>query len=190
MNERIAQQIKAVMRDALRDIDVELKDGFDRNFVRQAFFTEKWQRRKGAYQSDKTLLVNTGALRRSISSEIKEDRIVFTSTEPYAGIHNDGGVITVTKKMKGYFWHKYKETSGSFTKAKTGKLHNTKENRALSTQAEFYRAMALKKTGSKIIIPCRRFIGSHPEVEKSVREIVEEHLSKYFNSDQFQIQLK
>ncbi len=40
--------------------------------------------------------------------------------------------------------------------------------------------MALKKEGSTIKIPRRRFLGTSPEVEKAVREIVEENLTEYF----------
>ena len=39
---------------------------------------------------------------------------------------------------------------------------------------------ALKKAGSTIRIPRRRFLGTSPEVEKAVREIVEENLTEYF----------
>jgi hypothetical protein len=45
--------------------------------------------------------------------------------------------------------------------------------------------MALKRRGSKIVIPRRRFIGASPEVERIVREVAEEHLSDYFNNIEF-----
>ena len=185
----IEQQIKNVIRRSLDETRVAITDAFDQNFERKAFFSEAWQRRKGNHRNDKPLLVDTGNLRRSIKSKISEDRIVFYSELPYARIHNEGGVITVTKKMKGYFWGKYKEATGGFGYTKKGEKRQNKHNRQLTTEAEFYKAMALKKVGNKIIIPKRQFIGKHPEVEKKVREIIETNLSAYFNSDEFNINI-
>lgn len=41
---------------------------------------------------------------------------------------------------------------------------------------------AKRKVGQKIKIPRRRFLGTSPEVERSVREIIEEELEQYFNN--------
>ena len=43
--------------------------------------------------------------------------------------------------------------------------------------------MALKKEGTKIVIPRRRFLGASPEVEQAVRKIIEDNLEAYFNND-------
>ena len=37
------------------------------------------------------------------------------------------------------------------------------------------------KVGSSIKIPKRQFLGTAPEVEKTVTEIIEENLTEYFN---------
>ena len=39
--------------------------------------------------------------------------------------------------------------------------------------------MALKKAGTTIKIPRRRFLGTSPEVEQAVRNIIEENLEGY-----------
>ena len=182
----IEQDVKNVIRQSLDDTRVALTDVFDQNFEKRAFFNIKWQRRKGNHK-DNPLLIDTGNLRRSIKSKTSDSKIVFYSELPYAGIHNEGGVITVTKKMKGYFWYKYKEATGGFGYTKKGEKRNDKRNQQLTTKAEFYKAMALKKVGSKIIIPRRQFIGKHPEVEKIVRQIIETNLSAFFNSNDFNI---
>ena len=39
------------------------------------------------------------------------------------------------------------------------------------------------KVGSKIKIPRRRFLGTAPEVEQTVRQIIEENLTEFFNTD-------
>ncbi len=40
------ENIQKIIKNILRDIQVELTDEFDRNFERQAFFSQAWQRRK------------------------------------------------------------------------------------------------------------------------------------------------
>ena len=40
--------------------------------------------------------------------------------------------------------------------------------------------MALKPVGSKIIIPKRQFIGKHPEVNKILKEIIENNIQTVF----------
>ncbi|QFQ11558.1 phage morphogenesis protein [Pseudoprevotella muciniphila] len=172
-------EIQAILRRILKDIEVEMSDEFDRNFERQAFFSEAWQRRKSATRPGGHILVDTGRLRRSIQSRTTENSITFFTTEPYAAIHNDGGEIVVTTRMKKYFWHKYYEATGSFGRKKDVSRRNDKRTVQLSGEAEFWKFMALKKAGTTIKIPRRRFLGTSPEVERAVRTIIEENLSGY-----------
>lgn len=180
---------RTVIRRILSDIRVELGDEFDRNFERQAFFSEAWARRKSPTRPGGTILVDTSTLRRSIKSRTTDDSITFYTELPYAAIHNDGGEIVVTEKMKRYFWHKYYEATGSFGRKKNGQRRNDKRTRQLSTEADFWRFMALKRAGTTIRIPRRRFLGTGPEVERIVREIIEDNLNEYFNMD-FSIERK
>ena len=180
---------RAVIRRILSDIRVELGDEFDRNFERQAFFSDAWARRKSPTRPGGTILVDTGMLRRSIRSRTTDDSITFYTDLPYAAIHNDGGEIVVTEKMKRFFWHKYYEATGSFGRKKNGERRNDKRTRQLSTEADFWRFMALKRAGTTIRIPKRRFLGTGPEVERIVREIIEDNLNEYFNMD-FSIERK
>lgn len=180
---------KAVIRRILSDIRVELGDEFDRNFERQAFFNDAWTRRKSPPRPGGTILVDTGTLRRSIRSRSTDDSITFYTDLPYAAIHNDGGEIVVTEKMKRFFWHKYYEATGSFGRKKNGERRNDKRTRQLSTEADFWRFMALKRAGTTIRIPRRRFLGTGPEVERIVREIIEDNLNEYFDMD-FSIERK
>lgn len=182
----LQRRINLLVRETLKDIKVEALDEFDRNFEREAFFNDKWARRKYNDDESRGLLIKTGNLRRSITGRITDrDSVVIETTQPYAKIHNEGGTITVTRKMKKYFWWKYITITGSkrmkagipityserFSRKKDGTLRNTKRNRALTEEAEFYRRMAMKKTGSKITIPKRQFIGNHPDLEKLLKEI-------------------
>ena len=94
---------KEVIENSLNDIKVELDEEFDRNFQRQAFFDEQqWPGRK--YDDGVgTLMQRSGGLRGSIRSRKRGMELVYSSHKPYARIHNEGGEIKVTKKMRGYF---------------------------------------------------------------------------------------
>lgn len=170
-----------ILKRILDDIRVEMTDEFDQNFERQSFFGEAWQRRKSPIRQGGHILVDTGRLRRSIQSRTTDNSITFFTEEPYAAIHNEGGEIVVTTKMKRYFWHKYYETVGSFDRKKDGSRSNNRRTVQLSEEAEFWKFMALKKVGTTIKIPRRRFLGTSPEVEKAVREIIEENITEYIN---------
>lgn len=183
------KDVQKIIRNILNDIRIDLTDEFDRNFERQAFFSEAWQRRKSPTRPRGSILVDSGRLRQSISSRTTENSITFFTNEPYAAIHNDGGEIRVTAKMKRFFWHKYYEATGSFGRKKNGERRNDKRTIQLSTEAEFWKFMALMKVGRTITIPRRRFLGTSPEVEQIVREIIEENITEYFNVE-FEIRRK
>lgn len=174
----IRQELDKVVQRILKDIQVELSDEFDQNFEREAFFSERWARRKSPVHGGRSghLLVDSGALRGSIRSEIKGSSLFFSSDLPYAGIHNEGGEIIVTERMKRFFWAKYREANG-------GAWTRRKVNGTGSAEAEFWKLMALKKVGSTIRIPMRRFLGVNAEVEQIVKDIVEEGLSEYFENE-------
>ena len=175
------EEARRLLGRILKDIQVELSGEFDQNFERQAFFNEAWERRKSPVHGTRSghLLVNTGALRGSIQSKVDGDSVVFWSDLPYAGIHNDGGEIIVTARMKKFFWAKHREANGGAwgRKGRGG------------TEAEFWKMMALKKVGSVVRIPRRRFIGVNSEVEKIVLQIVEDGLSDFMENE-FNIEIK
>lgn len=109
-------------KNILQDVAADLTDAFDANFEKKGFFTKKWKAAR--INRIGSLMIRTGTLRRSIRKSLGTDSIRWSSSEPYASIHNNGGTITVTHKMKKFFWAKYKEL---------GK----------SPDAQFYKNMAL-----------------------------------------------
>lgn len=177
----IEDGLRKAIRSILSDIRVEMSEEFDRNFERQGFFAEKWQRRRSPIRAGRPLLIETGDLRRSIRCESTADAITFYTDLPYAAIHNEGGEIKVTRRMKAFFWHKYYEARGSFSRGKDGSPRRDKRNLRLSTEAEFWRCLALMRVGAVIRIPRRRFLGTSPEVEQAVKTIIEDNLTQYFN---------
>ena len=157
INKELQKRIDLYISKTLKDIKVEAADEFDANFNRQAFFNEKWARRKYNDDESRGLLVQSGTLRRSITAKITDrDSVLFQTTVPYARIHNEGGTITVTSRMKKYFWWKYITIVGS-KRPKAG-------------------------IGTKITIPKRQFIGNHPDLEKLLKEIAEKNAIEIFSS--------
>ena len=174
--------VKALKRKILKDISVEAASEFDRNFEKQAFFGEAWQRQKSPARAGKHILVDSGSLRRSISAKADEDSITFQTSLPYAAIHNEGGEIKVTARMKRFFWAMYYKANGGLGRRKDGTLRKDKRNTRLSTEAEFWKHMALMKVGSTVKIPRRRFLGTHPDLEKEVTAIIEKRLSEFYTN--------
>ena len=169
-----------VIKRIIRDVRVELDDEFDRNFVRQAFFSERWQRARNPARAGRNVLVDSGALRRSIGGRVSGTKITWESTLPYAAIHNDGGEIVVTAKMKKFFWYKYYSASKGIGRKKAGSKRQDKNSKMAGEEAEFWKRLALMKVGSSIKIPRRRFIGPSPEVERIVEDIIDENLEDFF----------
>lgn len=165
--------VKNLWQRLLHDIQVELTEEFDRNFERKAFFDRPWKQRRGKRSGNGSLLQATGRLRRSLraTEDPASGTVSWTSTEPYADIHNSGGSITVTRRMKQYAWHRYYELAPKIKHRKDGSLSATKRNLAIAGEAEMWYAIALMKPGSKIEIPRRQFIGNHPKVRESVARV-------------------
>ncbi|GAB6009592.1 phage virion morphogenesis protein [Dysgonomonas reticulitermitis] len=147
----------------LKDIKIELDDEFDRNFERKAFFNIAWKAAK--HNTIGSLLMRTGALRESMfPSQLNGNTITWTSSLPYADIQNSGGKITVTQKMRGFFWYKYRMATGG-------------NNKNLNAEALFWKAMALKKVGSVIVIEKRQFIGDHPQVHTTIKNTADDWMA-------------
>ena len=81
------KQLKA---DILEDMRVDLSEEFDRNFERKGFFSDKWKPRAHDYPRGSLLMVS-GAMRRSTQGEVSGDGVRFFSAMPYTSLHNEGG---------------------------------------------------------------------------------------------------
>ena len=165
-----------ILQEILNDLRVELTEEFDRNFERKAFFTKTWDTRKSGNRG--SLMMVTGRLRRSIRAQVQNNSIVFTSSVPYAAIHNEGGTLKVTAKMKRYFWAKFYELSGK-VKVNVRTRTVSKVSQKYSTEAEYYKNLALMRVGSTIKIPERRFIGNAPEVQQIVKRAADRHIKLF-----------
>jgi len=161
------------------DVRVELLDEFDQNFTRKAFFDKPWPEVKMPNKRG-SLMMRAGALRRSVRALNIPNGVGFASSMPYAKIQNKGGTIKVTAKMKRFFWAMHYSLAGKVVySVKKKKAASTKSNRALSVEAEYWKALALKKVGSKLTIKQRQFIGHHPQVDIAVRRVVDDNFQEY-----------
>lgn len=139
----------------LTDLKVELYEEFDLNFGRKAFFSDKWKPRAFPYRRGSLMSVSNN-LRRSINAEVVRNGVRFTSAKPYATSHNEGAKIQVTPRMKKFFWAKY-----------------------ISTKQDMWKFMALKKTGSLIELPERRFIGDGPHTQRLIETVINDFCKEF-----------
>ena len=83
-----------------------------------AFRTKQWGGRAWKPSNfSANLLINSSMLRNSIHHTAVGNQVEVSSPLPYANIHNEGGRIPITTRMRGYFWAQYKETKNPLWKA-------------------------------------------------------------------------
>jgi phage gpG-like protein len=179
--------VAGFLKNVLNDLRVELADEFDRNFERKAFFDVPWAPVKRNIPHG-SLMIRTGDLRKSIASKVSSNGIRFSSSLPYASLHNEGGVLTVSPAMKRYFWAMYYQAAGAISKKKDGTAANTQKNRALSAEAQSWKYMALMKVGTKITIPRRQFIGHHPQIDTIVHQVLDANVQELAESIRISLQ--
>lgn len=150
-----ASKLKA---DILSDMRVELSDEFDRNFERKAFFSDKWKPRAHDYPRG-SLLIVTGAMRRSTQGEVSGDGVRFTSSEPYTSLHNEGGTG-------------YKMVRAHTRRSKKGKVYTVRAHQTLRirlTMFNFSRKVPCRRTHAAYL--CRKNSVYVKNVVKYVRHV-------------------
>ena len=165
---------KNFVNNLTKDVEVQLTQEFDRNFERKAFFNRKWPATKHTYKKG-SLLLRSGRGRRSIKSRSANGEIRWSSALPYMSLHNEGGDIVVTAKMKRFFWAMFYKVNGA-----TGKGNNQR-NVKLKGEVAKWKAMALMKVGTVMTIEQRQFIGWHPMVDRHISKIASLNLKELNN---------
>lgn len=158
VRKELRRRINKMIRLTLSDFKVEALEQFDRNFEREAFFNEKWARRKHNDDTSRGLLVDTGALRRSITGHLTSHRsVVIESTVPYARKHNYGFVgVEYVRPFR----------------RKRLNASEVKSRKQIKVGGHNVRGFA-----RKVRFPRRQFIGMHPELEKALRAIFESNVA-------------
>lgn len=172
MNNEIKKRISELKRLQERVLPVkvgrEVTESVRENFRRGGFYGQPWKppyRRtlgfSGAGGSYGPLLSGTNHLMSSIDYVPGRGNVRIRNTADYAQVHNEGANIPVTQKMKKFFWAKHYEAGGGV------------KGKDISAEASFWQRMALKKTGSRIKIPKRHFIGPSLQVDRIVKTIID-----------------
>ena len=99
---------------------------------------------------------------RNLMNAVKHRYVPYQATVynevKYADIHNMGGRIQVTERMRKFFWAKFYET-----------------------KAKMYKILALKPVGSYITIPKRQFIGHSAELNTKIHIIIDKEIARIIN---------
>lgn len=127
--------------------------------------THRQQSGRGASSQYTPLMSSRQHLYGSISYAPANGTVTVGTSLPYAAIHNEGGDIVVTRRMKRFFWAKFREANGDSWARKQN-----------NPEADFWHLMAQKPVGSVIHIPRRQFIGESRELDKKTQDVIEKEL--------------
>lgn len=179
---KIAHQI---VSQAPRYAATESVKFFRENFVRGGFLDrslQPWQRSKSPLAGKRTLF-STGNLMRSIRPRsVDKSGAIVESDTPYSALQNDGGMIVVTEQMKKYWWAQYYKHAGKLKKTKRGELSQSQSNRRENRKALFCKAMALRRVGSQVKIPARKFMGDSYTLMTSLEKWVDMQIQQHLNN--------
>lgn len=132
---------------------------FKRNFRVGGFVDKPFRKWKKGSNPRKTgaTLVQSGRLRRNIKKlKVNFRRIVVgvPANIKYARLHNEGGEIPITPKMRRFFWAMHKKTG-----------------------ADYWKGLALTKK-THLTIPQRTFIDDSVVLDKDLRKTIIQELEK------------
>lgn len=97
---------------------------------------------------------------------------IRTSEIPYAELHQKGGKIFVTEKMRKFFWAKYYQHASSAGRSRGKRSVSTNQ------EADFWKAMALKRKNATITIPKRQFMDATPDLEKAILRVIKTEMNQ------------
>lgn len=160
-----------LFKNIVWDVRIELTEEFDRNFQRKAFFDKPWKQTRWP-NSRGSLMMRSGQLRRGNRSAIQGTNIVFTNSQPYAELHNEGGNLIITPKMIRFFWAMYHKAAGASSRA------GGRRKQVLGDEALRWKALALKKPGETLQIAQRQFIGWHSSLKKHIERVVNQNMKE------------
>lgn len=121
------------------------------------------------------ILNDTGNLVDSIKiisrSQNQIDVGIRTTEIPYAEVHQQGGQIPITDKMRKFFWAQYYQHASSAGRTRE------KRSSSVNQEANFWKAMALKRKNATINIPKRQFMAVTPDLEKAILRAIQTEMN-------------
>lgn len=131
---------------------------------------------EGKRQRGKGILNDTGNLVDSIKIISRGQNSVNvgirTSEIPYAEIHQQGGQIPITDKMRKFFWAQYYQHASA-----AGRTRG-KRSSSINQEASFWKAMALKRKNATINIPKRQFMDATPDLQKAILRVIQTEMNQ------------
>lgn len=168
MIEKLTALKEYLQDDVYTVIGVEAQKHFRQNFEEEGFVdksVEKWASRKtkrtGSTNGQK-VMTKSSDLAESIDYEVRKPDVIIKTDKEYAQIHNEGGEITVTPKMRRYFWA----------------LHKQFKEAGDEDMADQYKGMALAK---KLTMPQRKFIGESQTMNDNIIAKILRDLNRIVN---------
>lgn len=165
MMRKLQEAKEYLSRDVTTVIGVEAVKHFKNNFMEEGFDGDKWAARQTKNRLSKLILTGQGSgdhLGDSIDYKEQGDTVTIYSDKLYAQIHNEGGEIAVTPKMKKFFWFKSQEAKDAGD----------------ADAAEQYKWMALSQT---ITIKQRKFMGSSEVLNEKIVDKITRDLTQILN---------
>lgn len=172
--QRVMGAYRQARKTVPRKMAIYAVNHFKRNFQLQGFQDKrlrKWKGRAGNLRKGKGILVKSGTLRRGVKilrTNGSRTVIGVGAEIPYAKIHNQGGKIKITPKMRRYFWAMYYQLA---EKDDEGKVISESE------EAKFWKNMALTKK-THITMPQRQYIGPSFGLEKGLDKLAIREIQK------------
>jgi phage gpG-like protein len=160
--------LKRKYLQALKGLPVVIKNAAV-NYSLDAFKSQSWEgtkwpgRKKNGKRPGRSLLVDTGRLKRSIGAFSRvesEKRIIWGTDVPYARVHNDGGTITQAQRSETFTRNRGRG------KRKNRFAKGTKKGRGFTFKER------------NISMPRRQFIGNTPAFRAHITQIAKTFILK------------
>lgn len=189
-DKRQQELAKLLRSDLPRLMGTKAMQHFRQNFARGGFLDDNlqawpstWRQQtlSGADGQRGPLLSRTNTLRNRILFKPAPGRVRIYNDLIYAAIHNNGGNITITPKMRKKFWAMYYKALGT-SKATTDNGKGRYKGRTVAhlnatAESEKWKRMALTKK-TQFVMPQRKFIGPSQTLTRELRRTVEDEIRK------------
>lgn len=189
--EKNQQELLKLLRSGLpRMLGTKAMQHFRDNFARGGFMdgslqawpsTWRQQTLSGTSGQYGPLMSRTNNLRNRILFRASAGRVRIYNDLIYAAIHNNGGNITITPKMRKKFWAMYYEALGE-SKATAGMGKGRLKGKTVAhlnatAESEKWKRMALTKK-TQFRMPQRKFIGPSQTLTRELRRTIEDEIRK------------
>lgn len=165
---KLQQAADFINHDIMDIIGIESINHFKQSFEDEGFTDaslQKWESRrsKRLTRNEQKTLSDSGELAEAMDYTVNGHELIITNDKPYAEIHNEGGEITVTPKMRSFFIFKHYEAL---------ELGN-------NDVADMWQAMFFSDV---LKIPKRQFIGESEMLNTNIMEKIVRELDRIFNA--------